>query len=50
MGYIYTSSDSGSTWTEQTDPGTGSWYGISSSSDGSKIATVNINDYIFTGE
>jgi photosystem II stability/assembly factor-like uncharacterized protein len=47
-GYIYTSTDSGATWTEQTSSGQRSWYSITSSSDGTKLAAGNVNGYIYT--
>ena len=49
FGYIYTSTDSGATWTEQTDSGTRNWYGVASSSDGTKLVAVdNSPGYIYT--
>ena len=39
-GFIYTSSDSGATWTEQTAAGSRYWQSIASSSDGTKLAAV----------
>jgi photosystem II stability/assembly factor-like uncharacterized protein len=36
-GYVYTSIDSGQTWVQRTDSGTGIWYAVASTSDGSKI-------------
>lgn len=39
-GYIYTSNNGGTTWTERTSPGQQSWWGITSSSDGTKLAAV----------
>ncbi len=33
-GYIYTSTDSGATWTEATDLGSRSWQALASSDDG----------------
>ena len=39
-GYIYTSTDSGVTWTEQTAAGKRTWKSIASSSDGAKLAAV----------
>jgi hypothetical protein len=38
-GYIYTSTDSGATWTEQTNAGTNDWDSIASSSDGAVRST-----------
>jgi photosystem II stability/assembly factor-like uncharacterized protein len=37
-GYIYTSTDSGATWTERTTMGSNQWISIASSSDGTKLA------------
>ena len=39
-GFIYTSSDSGATWTERTAAGSRNWSSIASSSDGTKLAAV----------
>ena len=39
--YIYTSSDSGATWTERTDAGARFWRKIASSSDGAKLVAVD---------
>jgi photosystem II stability/assembly factor-like uncharacterized protein len=50
-GYIYTSSDSGVTWTEQTGSGSRSWTDLTSSSDGIKLAAVSggaTTGYIYT--
>ena len=49
-GYIYTSSDSGVTWTEQTGSGSRSWKALTSSSDGTKLAAVSggATGYIYT--
>jgi hypothetical protein len=45
-GYIYTSANSGTTWTQT---GTQqSWSGVASSSDGSKLVAVVIGGYIYT--
>ena len=47
LGYIYTSPDTGVTWTIQYAAGYRSWVGITSSSDGAKIAAgVNGGIYI----
>jgi hypothetical protein len=44
-GFIYTSADSGVTWTEQTSSGSRYWSAISSSDDGKRlVATVGDND------
>jgi hypothetical protein len=40
-GDIWTSSDSGATWSDRTSAGTQSWTSITSSADGSKLATVD---------
>ena len=42
-GYLYTSNDSGVTWTEQTAAGYGIWYYIVSSGDGNKIVAIDSN-------
>ena len=51
-GYIYTSMDSGSTWTERTGPGLHSWTGIASSGSGTILAAcsgiIRFGDYIYT--
>lgn len=47
-GSIYTSTDSGTTWTQQTSAGSRSWRSITSSSDGTKLAAVTYNDSIYT--
>ena len=50
-GYIYTSSDSGDTWTEQTGSGSRSWSGLTSSADGTKLAATvssSLSGYIYT--
>ena len=47
-GSIYTSSDAGVTWTEQTAAGSRSWYSIAMSSDGSKLAAVVSGGSIYT--
>jgi hypothetical protein len=39
-GYIYTSTDGGATWTEQTSAGKRYWSSIASSSDGTKLAAA----------
>jgi hypothetical protein len=36
-GYLYTSTDSGATWTQQTGPGKQNWESIAASANGSKI-------------
>ena len=49
-GYIWTSIDSGATWTARTAAGSRSWSSITSSSDGTKLAAVvgYPGDYIYT--
>ena len=47
-GYIYTSTDSGATWTQRTASGSRYWYSITSSSDGTKLAAVVDSGYIYT--
>lgn len=47
--YIYTSSDSGVTWTQRTSAGIRSWLSIVSSSNGTKLAAIVGNGgYIYT--
>ena len=45
--YIYTSDNSGVTWTALISAGAKSWYSICCSSDGSKLAAVTYNNYIY---
>jgi photosystem II stability/assembly factor-like uncharacterized protein len=49
-GYIYTSTDSGTTWTECTSSGIREWSCITSSADGTKIAAAanEWGGYIYT--
>ena len=47
-GEIYTSANSGASWTDQTSAGSRLWRSIASSSDGSRLAAVAVNDYIWT--
>jgi hypothetical protein len=48
-GYIYTSTNSGASWTAQTASGIRNWTSITSSSDGTKLAAVVWgSDYIYT--
>ena len=47
-GYIYTSTNSGASWTQQTASGSRYWYSITSSSDGTKLAAVHYRGYIYT--
>ena len=39
-GYIYTSTDSGATWTKQTSTGIHQWVAVASSSDGTKLVAA----------
>ena len=45
---IYTSSDSGATWTKQTASGTETWQSVASSSDGTKLVAVVYGGQIYT--
>ena len=47
-GSIYTSGDSGATWTEAAAAGSRYWSSITSSSDGTKLASVAWGDHIYT--
>ena len=47
-GSIYTSTDSGATWIEQTSAGSRYWSSITSSSDGTKLAAAVSGGYIWT--
>ncbi|MGB3009286.1 MAG: sialidase family protein [Candidatus Saccharimonadales bacterium] len=47
-GSLYTSSDSGATWTEQTAAGSRNWYSIASSSDGTKLTAVVYSGSLYT--
>jgi len=49
-GYIYTSTDSGATWTEQTAAGSRGWNSIAMSSDGSKLAAAVDGGSIYLAE
>ena len=40
LGYIWTSSDSGVTWVQQTSSTAQTWFSITSSSDGVKLVAV----------
>jgi prepilin-type N-terminal cleavage/methylation domain-containing protein len=46
-GYLFTSTDSGVTWTQRSAPGSRIWRSVASSSDGSKVVASS-NAYIFT--
>ena len=47
-GYIWTSTNSGINWTQQTGSGKQNWFGVASSSDGNKLAAVVQNGFIYT--
>ena len=47
-GSIYTSTDSGATWTEQTAAGSRDWSSITSSADGTKLAAATYGGSIYT--
>jgi photosystem II stability/assembly factor-like uncharacterized protein len=48
-GYIYTSTDSGVTWTQQTGSGSRNWSNVASSADGNKlVGVVAFGGYIYT--
>ncbi len=47
-GYIFTSTDSGATWTPVISAGKRYWMSIASSSDGTKLAAAAVGDYIYT--
>jgi photosystem II stability/assembly factor-like uncharacterized protein len=47
-GYIYTSSDSGVSWTPRLTDTNRYWYSITSSSDGTKLAAAAAGGYIYT--
>ncbi len=49
-GSIYTSTDSGATWTERTSAGSRSWTSITSSADGTKLAAAASGDSIYTSQ
>lgn len=49
-GYIYTSDDSGATWTEQTGSGSRNWVGCVCSLDGIKIIAIVESGYIYTSD
>ena len=48
IGSVYTSTDSGATWTERTTTGANQYHYIASSADGSKLAVVIPDDGIYT--
>jgi hypothetical protein len=45
-GYIYTSSDSGATWTQHTGPGKHWWWSAAMSADGSTMAVLGDDSFI----
>jgi photosystem II stability/assembly factor-like uncharacterized protein len=47
-GYIYTSTDSGASWTARQTDTNRNWISITSSSDGTKLAAVVYGGYIYT--
>ena len=48
VGYIYTSTDSGATWTERTSSGIHMWGSVASSSDGMKLIGTACYDNVHT--
>lgn len=46
--YVYTSTDSGVNWTENTSTGQKSWYAVASSADGVKLVAVADGSRIYT--
>ena len=49
IGYLYTSTDSGATWTERTSAGNDNWYSVASSADGTKLAAIVWSESRVTG-
>ena len=47
-GYLYTSTDSGATWTPRMTDAYRSWFAIASSSDGAKLVAFVYGGYIYT--
>ena len=47
-GYLYTSTDSGVTWTENINLGTKHWGSITSSADGLHLVAVTLPGYVYT--
>ena len=47
-GSIFTSTDSGATWTRRTSAGLGEWVAVTSSSDGSKLAAIPSYGSVYT--
>ena len=48
LGQIYTSTNSGVTWTPQFGDGMQDWYSVASSADGTKLVAVDYGGYIYT--
>lgn len=48
IGYVFVSTDNGSSWTQLNGGGSRDWRAIATSSNGSKITGVNKNEYIYT--
>lgn len=48
MGYLYTSTDSGVTWTERTGAGSRRWTGLTASEDGTRLVAVESTGYVYT--
>ncbi len=48
VGYIYTSADSGVSWTSRASGGSRAWTGLASSADGTKLAGVVSIGFIYT--
>jgi hypothetical protein len=46
-GYVYTSNDSGATWTEHTSIGSRLWMGVAISDDGTHIAVGSYNKFFY---
>lgn len=47
--YLWTSTDSGATWTQQTNAGQRPWFGVASSADGTiLLAGVYNNGYLYS--
>jgi len=47
-GHIYTSTDSGATWTERTAAGNKQWYSIAMSDNGQRLAAVVYGGHLYT--
>jgi len=48
LSFLYTSANSGVTWTQQNNANSTNWVSIASSSDGTKLVAVNKGQYIYT--